>query len=161
MGRPYSSILAASAQAGAIDWFEAIAGSTVAFDLWGVDLGQTTELADAAEEQIDYYIKRGSSTYTSGSGGSTGVGRGVIQPGDAAATLTMETANTTRIAVGTGTLVTLVNSTFNVRSGLQFWLPPEFLIGCGPSQALAVGMTGAPVDSITWVGTIFLMEKAP
>lgn len=161
MGRPYSSILAASAQAGAIDWFEIIAGSTVAADLWGVDIGQTTELGDTQEEQIDYYIKRGSGTYTSGSGGNTGVARGVIQPGDAAATLTAESLNTTRIAVGTGTLVTLVNSTFNVRSGLQFWLPPEFLIGIGPSQALAIGMTAAPADSITWVGTAFVMEKAP
>lgn len=161
MARPYAIVLPASAQAGAIDWFELIAGASVAFDLWGWRIGQTTEFGDTQEEQIDFYIKRAAGSYTSGSGGSTGVARAALQPGDAAATLTAETANTTKIAVGTGTLVTLLNDTFNVRNGEREWLPPEFVLGCGPSQAIAVGMTGAPADSITWVATAFVLEKAP
>lgn len=160
-GRPYGVVLPATASAVAIDYLELIAGASVAMELWGYKVGQTTELGDAQEEQIDYYVKRGAGTYTSGSGGNTGVARTPFKPGDSAATFTAESANTTKIAVGTGTLVTLVNDTFNLRSGLQEWFPPEFTPGCGPSQALALGMTGAPVDSVTWVVTGFVMETAP
>lgn len=159
--RTYSVILPASAQAGAIDWFELICGGTVAIVLLGLSIGQTTELSDAAEEQIDYYVKRGAGSYTSGSGGSTGVARTPKAPGDAAATFTAETANTTKIAVGTGTLVTIHNDTFNVRSGEKVFWTPETAPQAGPSQALAIGMTGAPVDSITWVCTAYVGELAP
>lgn len=161
MGRPYYVNFAATAETAAIDFFELIAGASVAFDLWGWDIGQTTELGDAAEEQLDVYIKRASGSYTSGSGGNTGVARPVAQPGDAAATLTAESLNTTRIAVGTGTLTTVINTTYNIRSGWKEWLPPEFVIGCGPSQAVALGLTSAPADSVTFVGSAAVMEKAP
>lgn len=160
-GRAYAVVLPATATASAIDWLELIAGASVAFELWGWRIGQTTELGDAAEEQIDFYVKRAAGSYTSGSGGNTGVARTPLKPGDAAATFTAESANTTKIAVGTGTLVTLLNDTLNVRAGEKEWLPPEMVFGCGPSQALAIGMTGAPADSITWVSTAFVNETAP
>lgn len=160
-GRSYMVVAAATAQTGAVDWFELIAGASVAFELCGYEIGQTTELQDAQEEQIDLYIKRASGSYTSGSGGNTGVARTPARPGDSAATLTAESFNTTKIAVGTGTLVTLVNTTFNVRAGAKDWFPDDFRIGCGPSQAVAIGMTSAPVDSITWVATAWVNETAP
>lgn len=159
--RTYTVLLPASAQAGAIDWFELIAGSTSALALLGLDIGQTTEVTDAQEEQIDYYIKRASGTYTSGSGGASAGTPGPVRPGDAAATFTAEIRNTTRIAVGTGALVTLHNSSFNIRAGLDKLWTPETAFGCGPSQALAIGMTGAPTDSITWVATAYVAELAP
>lgn len=159
--RAYTVQLAASAQTVAIDWFEIIAGSTAAVMLLGLFIGQTTELGDAAEEQIDWYIKRASGSYTSGSGGNTGVTRNPNRAGDAAATFTAETANTTKIAVGTGTLVTLHNDTFNVRAGLQILWTPETAFSTGISQALAIGMTGAPTDSITWVATAYVAELVP
>lgn len=160
-GRVYAVTLAATATASAIDWFEIISGSTAAFAIIGWDIGQTTELGDAAEEQIDYYVKRGAGSYTSGSGGNTGVARSPLQPGHAAATITAESANTTKIAVGTGTLVTLHNAAFNLRAGLKEWLPEEAWFYAGPSQAIAIGMTGAPADSVTWVGTVWVLETAP
>jgi hypothetical protein len=159
--RVYSVILPATATASAIDWFELICGSTVAIALLGLSIGQTTELGDTAEEQIDYYIKRGAGSYTSGSGGNTGVARSPISPGDAAATFTAESANTTRIAVGTGTLVTLHNDTFNVRTGEKVFWTPETAPRAGPSQALAIGLTGAPADSVTWVATAYVGELSP
>lgn len=159
--RVYSVILSASAQAGAIDWFELIAGASSGLMLLGLDIGQTTELGDTAEEQIDWYVKRGAGAYTSGSGGNTGVARSPVRAGDAAATFTAETANTTKIAVGSGTLVTLHNATFNVRSGLQIFWTPETAYSTGVSQALAIGMTGAPTDSITWVATAWVGEIIP
>lgn len=161
MGRVYAVTFAASAQAGAVDWFELITGAAGKIAIVGWDIGQTTELSDAAEEQIDFYVKRGTSTYTSGSGGNTGVARTPVDPGDSAATFTAESLNTTRIAVGTGSLLTLYNSTFNVRAGSQVWFPENAYLWAGASSALAIGMTGAPTDSITWVGTVWVLEAAP
>lgn len=160
-GREYTIVFAASAQAGAIDFFELITGGTGALELAGIDVGQTTELGDTAEEQIDYYLKRATGSYTSGSGGNTGVARAALRPGDAAATFTAETLNTTRIAVGTGTLTTLINTTFNLRNGLQIFYPPELRPAIAPSSALAIGLTGAPADSVTWVGTAWASELSP
>lgn len=159
--RVYTVSFAASAQAGAIDWLELITGASGHLVLLGLDIGQTTELGDAAEEQIDWYIKRATGTYTSGSGGNTGVARPPIVPGDAAATFTAESLNTTRIAVGTGVLTTVFNSAFNLRSGLQVFWTPETAPRLGVSSAIAVGMTGAPADSVTWVGSAYVGELSP
>lgn len=161
LARTYTVTFAASAQTAAIDWFELITGSNCAIMLLGLWIGQTTELGDAAEEQVDYYIKRGSGSYTSGSGGNTGVARSAARPGDAAATFTAETLNTTRIAVGSGTLLTLHNATFNIRQPLELIWTPETAFTAGPSQALAIGLTSAPADSVTWVGTAYVGETAP
>jgi hypothetical protein len=159
--RCYTVVFAASAQTNAVDWFELTATSTSGIALLGLDISQTTELGDAAEEQIDWYIKRASGSYTSGSGGNTSVARTPVRAGDAAATFTAETLNTTKIAVGSGTLTTVHNSSFNLRNGLiQYWTP-ETAITTSVSQALAIGMTGNPADSVTWVGTAYVAELAP
>lgn len=159
--KTYSVVFAASAQTNAVDWFELITGAAGKICLLGLDIGQTTELGDTAEEQIDWYIKRATGSYTSGSGGNTSVARSPMDPGDAAATFTAETLNTTKIAVGSGTLTTLHNGTFNVRAGLQLFWTPETAPLIGASSALAIGMTGNPGDSITWVGTAYVAEIAP
>lgn len=155
--RSYAIPFAASAQAGAIDWFELIAGANDGLALLGLDIGQTTELGDSAEEQIDWYIKRASGSYTSGSGGSSPTPV-AVRSADAAATFTTEVLNTTKIAVGTGTLTTVHQGAFNVRVGLQIFWTPETAITCKASEALAVGMTGTPADSITWVGTAYVAD---
>jgi hypothetical protein len=156
--RVYTVIFGASAQTNAVDWFELTAPSTMGIMLLGLDISQTTELGDAAEEMIDWYVKRATSTYTSGSGGNTSVTRSPINPGDAAASFTAETLNTTKIAVGTGALATVHNSAFNVRAGLDKLWTPETAIRCPASGALAIGMTANPADSITWVGTAYVGE---
>lgn len=159
--RVYTVAFAVSAQAVAVDWFELITGAGGALALLGLDIGQTTELGDAAEEQIDWYIKRATGSYTSGSGGNTGVARPSSGSGDAAATFTAESLNTTKIAVGTGVLTTIHNSAFNLRAGLEKIWTPETAITIGPSSALAIGMTGAPADSVSWVGTAYVAELSP
>lgn len=159
--RCYTVVFAASAQTNKVDWFELQTTSSSGIALLGLDIGQTTELGDSAEEQIDWYIKRGSGSYTSGSGGNTSVARKTVRSGDAAATFTAETLNTTQIAVGSGTLDTLLNSAFNLRQGLQLWWTPETAFTAKVSEALAIGMTGNPADSVTWVGTAYVAELLP
>ncbi len=82
-------------------------------------------------------------------------------PGDSAATFTCESLNTTQIAVGTGTLTTLYQGSFNVRAGLSVFWTPETAMGCAVSSALAIGMGAAPVDSISWIGTAYVGELLP
>lgn len=156
--RVYGVSFAASAQAGAVDWFEFAAGTSRGIMLLALCISQTTETGDAQEEQISWTVKRAASTFTSGSGGNTGVARQPRFSTDTAAVFTAETLNTTQIAVGTGTLVTLHQDAFNVRSGLQMFWTPETAWGAAISETLSVGMVAAPADSITWVGTAYVGE---
>lgn len=156
--RVYTVAFTASAQTGAVDWFELIAPSSCGIALLALDISQSTDYQDAAEEGIRWTIKRASGAYTSGSGGSTGVARTPVRSGDAAATFTAETLNTTQVAVGSGTLVTVHQSVFNIRTGLiQYWTP-ETAISAKASEALTVGMGAAPADSVTWEGTAYVAE---
>lgn len=156
--RVYTVSFTGSAQTGAVDWFELTAPSTTGIALLKVFVGQTTEAGDTQDEQIGYYIKRASGAYTSGSGGATGVARTPLAPNDAAAAFTAETNNTTKLAVGSGTLVTIHEDAFNVRAGLQLIWTPETVVRAGVSQALVIGMDSAPADSITWKATAYVGE---
>jgi hypothetical protein len=157
--RVYTVAFAAgSGQTGAVDWFELTAPSTCGVSLFGLDISQSTDYKDAEEEGIRYYIKRASSTYTSGSGGNTGVARIPVRSGDVAATFTAETMNTTQVAVGTGALVTVHQSVFNIRVGLDKIWTPETAISCKAGEALIVGMSAGVPDTVTWEGTAYVAE---
>jgi len=158
--RAYTVPIASAANTVAIDWAELITGTTAGLMLLGIDIGQSTELGDAAEEQIRWYIKRATGTYTSGSGG-TAPTPAKVNAGDVAATFTAEVNNTTQIAVGTGTLTTIYQGCFNLRTGLQLFWTPETAITNGISSALAIGMGAAPADSVTWEGTVYVGELVP
>jgi hypothetical protein len=160
--RCYTVVFAASAQAGAVDWFELIAGSTTGIALLGLDIGQTTELGDAAEEQIDWYIKRGVGhlhVRLRRQHGRRPQPRCVpVMPRRRS-----QPKHSTRrgLLSAPGRWPPVHNSAFNLRSGLlQFWTP-ETAFTCSASQALAIGMTGAPADSVTWVGTAYVAELIP
>src|SRR3954447_3189479 len=102
--RAYTVSFAPSAQTVAIDFFELITGAGGTIALLGLVISQTTELGDAQEEKLGLKFTRATGSYTSGSGGNTGVARPPVRASDAAATFTAETLNTTQIAVGSGTL---------------------------------------------------------
>lgn len=156
--RVYTVCFTATAQTGAVDWFELTAPSGCGIALLALDISQSTDYKDAEEEGVRWYIKRASSTFTSGSGGNTSVARSPVRSSDSAASFTAETLNTTQIAVGTGSLVTVHQSVFNIRSGLYVVWTPETAISCKAAEALAVGMGAAPADSVTWEGTAYVAE---
>jgi hypothetical protein len=159
--RVYTVCFTASAQTGAVDFFELQATSTSGIALLCLDVSQSTDYGDAQDEGIRWYIKRAASTFTSGSGGNTSVARTPVRSGDSAATFTAETLNTTQIAVNTGTLTTVHQSCFNIRNGLyQLWTP-ETAITAKVSETLAVGLGAAPADSVTWEGTAYVAELLP
>lgn len=160
-GRIYEVSFAATSETVAVDFFELITGSTGAIEIVGIDISQTNKVGDANENMLGWYIKRATGSYTSGSGGSTGVARSPINPGDAAATFTAETLNTTQVAAGTGTLTTIHQSAFNIRQGLQWVPPPELTVRAAISSALVIGLTGAPAAATTFIGSVLVAELFP
>ncbi len=156
--RCYTVSFAASAQTAAIDFFEIITGAGGSIALLGLESGQTTELGDAAEEKVRLKITRATGSYTSGSGGNTGVARPAVRAGEASATFTAETLNTTQIAAGSGALTVLSQYPFDVRAGYERFWTPETAFTIGPSSALAIGLAAAPADSVTWEGTAYIAE---
>lgn len=159
MGRMYTAQFAPSAQTVALDWFELTSPTTKVCILHIIDLAQTTELGDAAEEQIEWAIKRGTSGTTSGSTPGTTIGPVVLAgTGDSASGSTVEVLNTTKMAAGGGSIVTLHRSAFNIRNGL-LWIPtPETRPVWAAAERLTIECVAAPADSVTWVGTVVWEE---
>ncbi len=155
--RRYMGSFGAVAVTTAVDHFEIINAADQALVLESIDITQETEAGDAASEQLRWTIKRGTGTYTSGSGGSTAtpVPQGF---GDVASGVTCETNNTSRAAAGTGALAILWQQCENVHNGFHWVAPqgrePEF----SPSHAIVVGLESTPADSITFSGTIVFCE---
>lgn len=135
------------------DLFEITVASTVAVVLHQIILSQSTELTDAQDEGLRLVIKRGMTT--SGSGGTTPTPT-TLMSRFAAAASTVEANNTTKSSAGT--IVTLHQETWNIRSAF-IWLPtPELRYELGPSQRLAVELATTPTDSITVDGIMYFEE---
>lgn len=158
MGRIYTATFKSIAVTVAQDLFE-IAGPTDAVTIiheWG--LFQTTELGDAAEEQLLLTTNRGVGTVTSGSGGAT-VTPQPISDGDPAYGGTVERNNTTIMAVGTGTLETdLEVLAWNIRVPFQRIYTPELRPVISPGNRWTLELETAPADSITMHGYVIFEE---
>lgn len=156
MSRIYSGMFAPVASAVAVDFFEITSPSTKVCYLHCIDIGQTTELGDAAEEQLNWAIKRGTSGTTSGSTGGTVIGPSALSSGDPASGSTLEVMNTSKMSAGT--ITTIHNSVFNIRNGL-LWVPtPEIRPVWGGAERLTIELVAAPADSVTWGGTVYWEE---
>lgn len=135
------------------DLFEIVAAAAKPVALTGLMLAQTTELGDAQEEILRIQIIRGFTV--SGSGGTT-VTAGALDASDAAFGGTCEANNTT--VANTGTTVTVFTDAVNVRSG-YIWQPtPEQYIWLAGGARAVVRLPAAPVDSITFSGTLWFIE---
>jgi len=145
-----STIAAAS---GDYDLFEIAPADDNPVALHGLHLGQTSELGDAAEEQMRVSIVRGNAT---GGNGAATTPR-PLNPNDVAAAAVCETVGST--PASTGTPLTLDIHTFNLRAGLEVWWPPE----CRPKATQAQGlivvrMLTTVADDITLAGTLYFEE---
>lgn len=160
MGRRYTALLPSVARAVQFDAFEFTPADDKPVRLLGLFIGQTTELGDAAEEQLTLEILRGGSAMTSGSGGTGSVAAQTpikIDPNDNAPGFTYDAGNET-VATFTGG-ETVWREVFNVRTGYAQWFPPEVQIECTQSQGGFVVRLPAPSDSITWSGVAILEEE--
>jgi hypothetical protein len=158
VGRIYTVSVSESAQAGQVDFFELVpaTGKPLVIHAW--EIGQNTEVGDAAEESLALLLKRGSSGSTSGSGGATPTPVPLAAT-DTAAGFTAETMNTTQAVAGGGTLTTVMATAFNVRSSpLQWVFTPELRPVFAPAERCILSLGDAPADSITWSFTVWAEE---
>lgn len=153
MGRKYRAIAANTAQTAQVDVFELNVASTKVVRLLEIHLSQLTEVADAQEEMLLIQIKEGATT--SGSGGATPTAIPAAK-GDAAYSGTVETHNTTKAT--SGTIVTHLQTNWNIRVPLDIIFTPETVIELPPSARLTVELATTPADSITFGGYIVFEE---
>lgn len=138
---------------GDYDLFEFDAASDLPIELVALSLGQSSELGDAAEEQLRLRIIRG---HTTSANGTSATPR-PVSPGDAAAGFAAEVVGSTIASAGTA--VNLLSDTFNVRAGYQ-WGPVPNGMGFWTSGAalLTVRLMSTVADDLTLSGTATLIE---
>lgn len=136
------------------DFFELLVPADAVVLIHHIQISQSTEFGDSAEEELSLLLKRGVGA-TSGSGGSAPT-PAKLQSGFAAAGSTLEANNTTKMT--SGTITTVWSDTWNIRSPF-IWLPtPEFRGVLSPSERFTVELGTTPADSITMNGTIVFEE---
>lgn len=153
-GRMYSVNFDGTAVTVAADLFEIAPADDKACVVHAIFIGQSTELGDAAEEQLRVRLIRGHTT--SGSGGSANTPT-PLNPSDTAAGFAAETCNTTAASAGTG--VFLHSDTFNVRTGWMYIPTPEARpIVTQVQGTLVLRLSAAPTDSVAFSGTMIVEE---
>lgn len=144
--------VAATAQ---VDFFEITAAATRILMVHAIELYQSTEVGDAAEEELTILVKRNTSGSTSGTGGASPT-PAPIEANQGASGFTADTMNTTKMS--TGTPVTLAAYAWNIRGPFEKIYTPEMRWVVSPSERLAVELTTTPADSITFSGTLTVEE---
>lgn len=136
------------------DIFELAAPSSKAVIIHEVRLSQSSDVKDTEEEILPILLRRGVGS-TTGSGGSTPT---VIklQTGDGTAGVVAKANNTTRMS--TGTITTMVATTWNVRTEFLYLPTPECRPVLAPSERFTAELSGTPADSLTCHGTILFEE---
>jgi hypothetical protein len=156
MGRVYSVPITLTAVTTQVDLWDIAPADDKPVRLHAIYLGQSTELGDAAEEQLGIQVVRGFATV--GSGGSSATPTPVV-PNDTAAGATVRTLDTTIAVVGGGSTTYLHADTWNVRGPYQIVWTPEMRPGCSQVDTrVVVRTTGAPADSVTIAGTLYFEE---
>lgn len=136
------------------DFFEVSPAANKPLMVHGIIITQSSEPA-TEEEQLTVQLIRGHTA--SGSGGSAFTPIPLVSD-DAAAAFACEINNTTLASAGTP--VVLHTESFNSRMGWS-WIPtPELRIALKVNiTGLVVRLLNAPVDPITFNGTMYVEER--
>ena len=122
--------------------------------LLSVEIGQTTEEADAQDEMLNIKISRFRGGFTIGSGGAAAT-PGLIDPIDSAASFTARVSDTTATSGGSEDIMR--QTAFNVRQG-YLWVPLKVeRLEAESTDAFAI-LIEAPADSVSYVFTATLRE---
>lgn len=154
-GRVYAVTFSAVAVSAAQDLFEITPADDKPVEIVGIELGQSSDAGDAADELLQISIIRGHTT--SGSGGSAPT-PAPLNPNDTAAGFTAEVNNTT--VASTGTTTTLQTGCWNVRAGYINWFPEGMRPTASQGNTTIVVRQTAPADAITMSGTLYVRELA-
>jgi hypothetical protein len=153
MPRSYSITFSAVAVSAAQDLFELSPADDKPVEIVGIELGQSSDSGDAADEQLQISIIRGHATSGSGGSSATAVPK---QPADTAAGFAAEVNNTT--VASTGTPVVLQTGCWNVRAGYINWFPEGDRPIANQGQTTIVVRQTAPADAITMSGVLHVRE---
>jgi hypothetical protein len=131
------------------DLFNLLAADDKPIRLRALILSQSSEVGDAAEENLRITIQRFPATVTNGSGGSA-VTPQTLDSADAAAGFTAR-CNDTTVATTSGTAVKLEEFAWNERaSPLERWWPDERFAPVGrQTEALIVRCESTAADDLT------------
>jgi hypothetical protein len=153
MSRVYSVQFNGVAVSAQQDFFEITAAAGKNCRILALFLSQTTEVAEAEEEQLLIRLRSGMTT--SGSGGTTPT---IVRCNvtDTAAGFSAEANNTTKASAGT--IVNHHAESFNVRSGYVFIPTERMQIELTGSRRFSVELATTPADSITMNGTLYVEE---
>lgn len=157
-GRMYSCTFDVTAATVSLDFFEIVPADDKPVVIHVIDIAQTTELGDAAEEQLAWSIQRGGTAITTGSGGVAAAAGVAMGASGAGSGFTFEAMNTTKATFTAG--VVLHRSAFNVRTGL-LWIPtPETRPTVSQANGgLVVRLDSTPADSVSFIGTCLVEEQ--
>lgn len=154
-GRDYGvQVSAVSVGTAAQDLFEFGAADDKPIKMIGVELGQDSELGDAAEEAMRLAIRRGNTT--GGSGGSTPTVRS-LEKHDASAGFAAEANNTTKASTSGATFW---SSAWNERmTPAQFWWPDNTGVSSDQGDVtMCVEMVTTIADALTLNQTAYVRE---
>lgn len=162
MGRIYTVPFVATTvtnAGGNADLWELTPGDDKPIRLRGFRLGQTSEVADAAEEAVDITVEHLAATVTSGNGSSVTpvpVDVGVNVAAGFSAEIFGATVATTS---GTKTIVDAL--AWNLRnSPCEIWYPDrEFCPTARQAAALVIRLNSTVADDITFVGCAWVEEE--
>lgn len=144
---------------GDTDLLEALPADDKPIRLRGLILGQTSEVADAAEEALRISIIRMAATVTSGSGGSA-VTPVPIDSADVAAGFAAECNNTT-VATTSGASTIMAELAWNIRnSPFDFWFPDRDMSPkAKQGEGLIIRLQTTVADDVTAALTFILEEE--
>lgn len=151
--RVYSMAFAGVSVSAAQDLLAVYTGPAKAIRIHEVVLGQTTATTIG---NLQISLKRLDATVTDGSGGAVATII-AINPGDAAASVTGRTNDTTQ-ATTTGTSQTVRSDVMNVLNGYQYLPPPEDQPIIGLNSAFIVSLDSAPTAAEVFSGTVVFEE---
>lgn len=136
-----------------VDILEVVAHSARPLIMTELHLYQSTEVGDAAEEQLQILVKSGQTT--SGSGGSSVTPVPNDSPGNAAG-FTAEIMNTTKASAGT--IVTHAPISWNIRGPLDLTETDLGQIVLAAGRRATVELATTPADSVTIGGYAVFQE---
>lgn len=155
MSRVYTVRFDAAAITAQTDLFEIQPADDKPVRILGLVLGQTSDVGDANSENLAIKIVR-LVTATSGSGGATPTPL-PLDPNDVAASFAAEVANSSLASSGSGEAI-LFSDVWNTQAGYQMWFPEGVQPQAKQGDFINVRTYGAPADSITVHGTLFVQE---
>jgi hypothetical protein len=151
---PFSSLVTNAG--GNTDLWEVLPGDDHPIRLRGIYLGQTTEVADAAEEMLDISVIRMTATITSGSGTA---GAPECPDSNALAPSFTSETNGATVATTTGSTDIVYRFAWNVRSSpFEMWFDVDMAPKAIQGEGLFVRLNSTVADDLTFVGTLVVEE---